>query len=60
VKKSNERKKSNAGKGTSPNGKPSRITFTRFDHLLLHYFDALHLQFYCIIATASKALGWYC
>jgi hypothetical protein len=31
--------------------------FTRFDHLLLHYFDALHLQFFCIIAITAKALG---
>lgn len=36
------------------NAYPPPTTFDRYDHLLLHYYDALHLQFYCIIALAAK------
>ncbi|KAA6398214.1 MAG: hypothetical protein EZS28_006260 [Streblomastix strix] len=34
-----------------------QIKLTRLDHLLLHYFDALHLQFYSIIAKSAQILG---
>jgi hypothetical protein len=35
----------------------SNVRLNRFEQLSLHYWDALHLQFFCIMALAAKALG---
>jgi hypothetical protein len=36
------------------------IHFSKFDQLLLHYLDALHMQFFCIMALSAKVLGFTC
>jgi hypothetical protein len=34
------------------------IRLSKFEQLSLHYWDALHMQFFCIMALSAKALGF--
>jgi hypothetical protein len=39
------------------NNNISNIRLSKFEQLSLHYWDALHMQFFCIMALSAKALG---
>ncbi|KAH7830904.1 uncharacterized protein MONOS_7235 [Monocercomonoides exilis] len=45
----------------SPQIDPKRLartlTLTRYEHLLIHYFDSLHLTFYCVMALSAQLIG---